>query len=102
MGAGPVLVDHPAWYESSVYALLAALGLAMVVVDGLVTRRLWASDLYTREQKIAQTVLAWALPVLGAAIVYAAVRQRDDVPRLRSNPEGGDHESLWGNNHLDR
>jgi hypothetical protein len=41
------------------------------------------------------------LPVAGAIVVYAGLRHEEDVPRLKPNPEGGQHESLWGNSHLD-
>jgi hypothetical protein len=78
--------------------LTAVTGLALagaLLAQALVTRRLWRSDLYEAPQKTAQTVLIWLLPVLGAAVVHAGLRQHEDVRRLPANQDGGEHASLW-------
>jgi hypothetical protein len=82
--------------------VVTGLALAVALVaQALVTRRLWRSDLYEDRQKAAQTVLIWLLPVFGAAVVHAGLRQRDDVRRLAPNREGGEHEALWENAPVD-
>jgi hypothetical protein len=81
----------------SLWVLAGAVMLAQIWI----TVRLWKSALYTPKQQIAQSVLIWMLPVAGAIVVYAGLRHEEDVPRLKPNPEGGQHESLWGNSHLD-
>lgn len=79
-----------------------AVAAAAILAQSFITVRLWRSDLYSRDQKIAQSVLIWILPVVGSIVVYAGLRQQDDVARLAPNPENGEHESLWGANDLDR
>ncbi|XXX78436.1 hypothetical protein WMF30_06655 [Sorangium sp. So ce134] len=60
---------------------------AAVVAQALITARLWRSELYSRKQKVAQAVLIWILPVVGSILVYAGLRQGDDVSRPTPNPE---------------
>ncbi|WP_437725638.1 hypothetical protein [Sorangium sp. So ce861] len=60
---------------------------AAIVVQAYITARLWRSDLYSREHKIAQSALIWLLPVVGAIVVYAGLRQHDDVSRPTPNSE---------------
>jgi hypothetical protein len=71
---------------SPVALVVAAL---VVASQTWVTVRLWRSALYSRGQKIGQSVLVWVLPVLGAAAVYAGLRQCDDVSRLPPNSDFG-------------
>ena len=70
--------------------LAVAIVIALVVAQALVTVRLWRSDLYTRSEKIAQSALVWLLPAGGSAIVYAALRQDDDVSRPTPNAPDGE------------
>ncbi|KYG07359.1 hypothetical protein BE21_29710 [Sorangium cellulosum] len=60
---------------------------AAAVAQAFITARLWRSDLYLSEQKIAQSALIWLLPIVGAIVVYAGLRQQDDVSRPTPNPE---------------
>ncbi|AGP34008.1 hypothetical protein BE04_27655 [Sorangium cellulosum] len=60
---------------------------AAAVAQAFITARLWRSDLYLREQKIAQSALIWLLPIVGAIVVYAGLRQQDDVSRPTPNSE---------------
>ncbi|WP_437486877.1 hypothetical protein [Sorangium sp. So ce1014] len=60
---------------------------AAILAQAVITARLWRSDLYSREHKLAQSVLIWILPVVGSILVYAGLRQDDDVSRPTPNPE---------------
>jgi len=40
----------------------------------LATLRVWQTDLYDREQKVAQTRLIWFVPLVGAALVLMMMR----------------------------
>ena len=72
---------------------------AAILAPSFITMRLWKSELYSRNQKLVQGVMIWMLPVVGSVIVYAGLRQHDDVSQLKPNSENGEHESLWTNNH---
>ncbi|MDC3962102.1 hypothetical protein [Polyangium jinanense] len=78
---------------------LVTLAVVVMLVQLGITVRLWRSDLYTRGQKIAQSAMIWLLPVVGAIVVYVGLRHTEDVPRLKPNSEGGEHQSLWWTNH---
>ena len=56
-----------------------------------------AGDLYTRQQQVAQSILIWLVPLAGAIVVYAGLRQHDDVSEQEPNEDVSEHESLWGN-----
>lgn len=47
---------------------------AVVVVQAGVTRRLLRSDLYTPSQQRLQLLFIWLVPIVGAAVVHAALR----------------------------
>lgn len=66
------------------WVLLVAVPLAQIGV----TVRLWKSALYAREQQIAQTVLVWLLPLIGAIVVYVGLRHAEDVPGLPTSGAG--------------
>lgn len=72
----------------------ALIGLT-AAVQGLVTRRLWRSPLFEHRQKVAQTLLVWCLPAVGAAVVHAALRHGEDVREMEPNRESGEFEALW-------
>jgi hypothetical protein len=38
------------------------------------TQRVWHTDLYDREQKVAQTRLIWFVPLIGAVLVLMMMR----------------------------
>jgi hypothetical protein len=42
-----------------------------------VTWRVWRTDLYLRNEKLAQFRLIWFLPLLGAIIVYSVLSEED-------------------------
>jgi hypothetical protein len=68
----------------ALWILVVAVPLSQVAVTYL----LWKSPLYAREQQIAQTVLVWLLPVVGASIVYAGLRHAENVRGLPSAGAG--------------
>jgi hypothetical protein len=52
--------------------LLFALGLGGL--QTMATLRVWQTDLYEREQKVAQTRLIWFVPFVGAVLVLMMMR----------------------------
>jgi hypothetical protein len=70
------------WLETSV----AVAALLLVTVNGVVTRSVWGSSQYTREQQIIQTWLVWCVPVVGSAVVVAFLRSQHGGAFL--NPRG--------------
>ena len=51
------------------------------------TRRVWRSEAYDRHQKISQTQLIWLVPVLGAGLVFHALRGEDAKHESRAGGE---------------
>jgi hypothetical protein len=78
------------WYIG--ICVVVGLGLALVVQNVITLRRLWASPIFERSQKIAQTILIWLVP--GSVIVVRATvdpprdNDTDDptIPRSIENP----------------
>ena len=68
---------------------------AFVVVVNLVTiRRLWASPIFERPQKIAQTILLWVVPGSFLAVHYVLREQR---VRRSVDPTTGAAILVWEN-----
>ena len=85
---------------------LAVCGVSAVVgvLNVLTTRRLWASPLFERPQKIAQSVLLWLVP--GSFVVvrhvlndYRIGRSPDGGDSTAGNPEGSVDDSVGGGGH---
>jgi hypothetical protein len=55
-------------------AVFVALGGALFAMNVVATRRLWASAMFERGQKIAQTALLWLLPG-SVFLIWAVVRE---------------------------
>ena len=53
--------------------IVVVLGLG--ALQGLATLRVWRTDLYAREQKVAQTRLIWFVPLVGAVLVLMILRE---------------------------
>jgi uncharacterized membrane protein YeaQ/YmgE (transglycosylase-associated protein family) len=53
--------------------ILVVLGLG--ALQGTATLRVWRTDLYAREQKVAQTRLIWFIPLVGAVLVLMILRE---------------------------
>jgi hypothetical protein len=58
-------------------ALLVAVGVVVVFINAITTRRLWASAIFETSQKVAQTLLIWLVPG-SVAVVWNILRE----PRL--------------------
>ena len=72
----------------TVVALVVALSLlALVGAQAWVTVKVWQSPDYTRTQKWLQTLLVWALPILGMCVVYAVVKHEPLAPRSEEEPD---------------
>ena len=61
---------------SDIAVLVVVLG-SLLGVQALATRRVWASDAYDRNYKIAQTRLIWLVPLVGAVLVLMVLRDMD-------------------------
>lgn len=55
--------------------ILIAAGIAIVLANIFVSYRVAASDLFEPAQKIAQCVMIWLLPALGAGLAYALMQE---------------------------
>jgi hypothetical protein len=70
----------------SAFEIVIALTVASVVVfQGWLTRRVWASNLYERKQKIWQSQLIWLLPILGAGLVFTILQEDRKAERDASS-----------------
>jgi uncharacterized membrane protein YgcG len=63
-------------------ALLLVAGVVIAFANVVATRRLWASEIFERSQKVAQTVLMWLVP--GSVIVVWNVLRE---PRMGNQPD---------------
>lgn len=76
---------------------LIAIALLAIGYQAFVMIRVLKSDQYSATQRIAQTILIWGIPILGAAICHVVLytdryssRARDEgfVPATDENPPG--------------
>jgi hypothetical protein len=87
-------------------AVFVALGALVVAMNVVVLRRLWASAMFDRGQKIAQTVLLWLLPG-SVFLVWAVVREpaaggrRDRIDEVIDVLAGADDVGAPGGHHVD-
>jgi hypothetical protein len=51
-------------------AILIAVGLIAVVYQGYISWRVWASEVHSVGQKLAQLGIVWLQPIVGAGIVH--------------------------------
>jgi hypothetical protein len=80
---------------------VAAAVVAVLVMNAITTRRLWASAAFERRQKIAQTAMIWLLPPSCVVVWLLLYERRSDdgdptVGKLSSwedTREGGGHQS---------
>lgn len=59
--------------------VLVGIGLVVVFMNVVATRRLWASPIFEASQKVAQTILMWLIPG-GVFVVWSVLRE----PRIGS------------------
>ena len=60
----------------------------IVLLNIYATVRLWRSDSFNQFQKTAQSVIVWLLPVVGAVMVIAFIKE-DETPKGPDNPNNG-------------
>lgn len=60
--------------------VFSTLLLAVVVAQGLLTRRVWRSPSFERSQKVLQSKLIWLVPILGAVLVFSLMPE-EELPR---------------------
>ena len=65
---------------SDIIGLIFALG-GLGGLQGVATWRVWRSDAYERDQKVAQTRLIWFLPLVGAVLVLMMLRDAERTGR---------------------
>lgn len=71
-----------------VVALIVAVSLLVLAgVQAWVTVQVWRSPDFTTPQKWMQTILVWALPILGMCIVYAVVKHEPLPQRSEEEPD---------------
>jgi uncharacterized membrane protein YgcG len=74
--------------------VLCAIATFVVVINLVTLRRLWASPIFERPQKIAQTILLWVVPGSFLAVRYVLREQR---VRRSVNPTTGAAILVWEN-----
>jgi len=52
--------------------------LGLVLAQVWLTRKVWRSPSYDRDQKVMQSKLIWLLPVVGAVLVFSLMPEEDD------------------------
>jgi hypothetical protein len=60
------------WLLRAVFGLLGA---TLLLANVVATKRVWASDLFERSQKTAQTILLWLVPGF-VFVVWGVLRER--------------------------
>ncbi|MBN1918803.1 MAG: hypothetical protein JW889_12935 [Verrucomicrobia bacterium] len=69
-------------------ALIVSFLAAAVTFQVWVTWRVWRSELFQKNQKVAQSQLIWILPVLGAIIVHSVLSEEDKHDRSNGSGTG--------------
>ncbi len=73
------------------YAFVALLLVPLIAANGMATRLVLRDDVISRQQKIAQMLLVWLLPVIGAVLVFAVHRRPEEPSRkYRQAPDPGE------------
>ena len=73
------------------YSLIALLAFNIYVNIKLLT-----SSLFNKFQKIAQSIIIWVLPLLGAMLILYLVKDTDKGPPPPSKPFGGGDNGIPG------
>jgi hypothetical protein len=68
-------------------AVVVVVGLAVLFVNVVATRRLWDSTIFERPQKVAQTILMWLVP--GSVIVVWNVLRESRIGGQRDATANG-------------
>lgn len=66
---------------------------ALLALDLLATRAILKDDLSERRQRVAQFVLVWLVPLIGALLVLAVHRRAEKPLGKYPEPRDGDPES---------
>ena len=72
--------------------------LAYILVSVLVTLYVRKSEDQAKKQKIAQVIIVWAIPIIGALVVYFILKSLNE-PITEDKPKfgGGPRDSGWAN-----
>ena len=79
------------------YAVVAFLFAPLIAADWVATRLVLRDEVISRKQGIAQVLLVWLVPIIGAVLVFAVHRRPEAASRkYRQAPDPGDDVGLSG------
>jgi hypothetical protein len=64
--------------------VFGAMLLGLVGFQVWLTRKVWISQMFDRQQKMRQSQLIWLVPLVGAVLVFSLMPE-DDTPRKPSS-----------------
>jgi len=68
--------------------ILAATALTVIILNIYVTIRVWRKSDFEKFQKIAQSIIIWVIPIIGALVILAFIKS-DETPKGPYNPNDG-------------
>jgi hypothetical protein len=78
--------------------VVAVISIALVIVvafDLVATARLLRSDMYSATQKVAQCILIWVFPLLGAIAVLSVLNPPRELERNSPSDMSPVRDDLW-------
>ncbi len=64
--------------------VFGAMLVGLVVFQIWLTRKVWLSQMFDRQQKMRQSQLIWLVPLVGAVLVFSLMPE-DDTPKKPSS-----------------
>lgn len=78
-----------------IVAVIAIAPVLVVAFDLVATARLLRSDVYSVKQKVAQCILIWVFPVLGAITVLGVLNPPRELERNSPSDMSPVRDDLW-------
>jgi Na+/serine symporter len=80
-------------HSVTVTAIASAIAFACVLYNIVVMRAVFRHQDYSLQQKVAQAILLWLIPMFGAALVHWFIRNGTaELPDAPIDPFGREHE----------
>lgn len=68
----------------------------LIILNVSVSYRLLKCDSLTVYQKVAQSIIIWLIPIIGAVIILAFISSYDEPDPPRNRNDGQGHDSMPG------
>ena len=68
----------------------------IVLVNFYVTLRLWKLETLELFQKVAQSLIIWLVPIIGALIIWLVIKDDESPPSGRNPNDNQGHDSMPG------